>query len=134
MVYSYYNRPPKVKLVCPEETRTRQSERDACDVNKIMARFEKTGLLPVDGRDAYFANVSQMGDFREAMEHVRLGERFFSQMPAAVRSRFDNDPAAFLDFVADPENEAELRSMGLLERRVPEKASEEPEIPPVEVE
>lgn len=125
-VYSQVNRPPKVVLRCEEPSRTRQSERDKCDVNKIMARYEKTGMIPVDQRQAFFADVSTMGDYRTALDNVRRANEFFMSLPAKVRSRFENDAAAFLDFVSDPGNRGELVELGLVE---PVEAPEAPAAP-----
>lgn len=114
-VYTALDRPEKVKLVCKEKTRTRQSEKKDCDINVIMARFEKTGVLPVDSRPMFFADVSEVGDYRTALDRVRQADEFFMSLPAAVRSRFANDAAEFLDFVSDPSNADELVKMGLIE-------------------
>lgn len=122
-VYSEYDPPPKPVLAKFEKTLTRDSEAKDCDVNVIMARYEKTGMLPVDNRQAFFADVSEMGDYRSALHQVKMADEFFMSLPAKVRSRFDNDPAAFLDFVSDPASRDEMVELGLLEKP---KASEGP--------
>ncbi len=103
-----------VTVVCGPG-RTKQSMKDECDINLILARHEKTGLLtPVDTRPAMFVDVSGVGDYREAIENVRNAEDLFMQLPSKVRAKFDNDPAEFLDFCSSSENEEEMRDMGLL--------------------
>ncbi len=114
-IYSTYDPPPGQVLICPEESRTRQSEAAACNINNIMARYEKTGVLPLQGREGFFADVSEMGDYRQAMDQVERGQQAFMLLPAGVRARFANDAAQFLDFVSDPANRDEMREMGLLE-------------------
>ena len=42
-----------------------------------------------------------------------LAQEQFAALDAAVRSRFDNDPAKFLEFTADPANADEMVKMGL---------------------
>lgn len=113
--YTYRDRPPRVRVDGFEKSRTRQSEAAACDINNIMRRYEQTGVLPVDGREAFYADVSQMGDYRTALEQVRLANEAFLELPAGLRRRFDNDPAAFLDFTSDPANRKEMQELGLIE-------------------
>lgn len=62
--------------------------------------------------------MSGLVDFRTAMEQVKQADEAFLRLPPVVRKRFDNDPALFLDFVDDPANENELRSLGLLRPKV----------------
>lgn len=84
---------------------TKLSMQDECDVNRIVERFRATGLVShlAKGAPAYL-DVSEVRDYREALEHVRAVGEFFSQLPAPVRAEFHNDAAAFLDFVTDPAN------------------------------
>ncbi len=90
-----------------------------------MAKYQKTGILPIANRETFFADVTQVTDYRGALENVRIAQEAFRQLPAPIRTRFDNDPAIFLDFTADPENRDEMIQMGLIE-----KPEETP--PPVE--
>lgn len=115
-VYSDYDPPPAVETICPEKTKTRQSEAAEADINVIMKRYEKTGLLPQSAVEAMYQDVSEVGDYRSALEVVRIGQEAFMQLPAQLRARFDNDPAAFVDFVSDPRNRPQLEEMGLVEK------------------
>lgn len=114
-------------LACKDVSLTRQSEADAADINKIMARYEKTGVLPVSQREALFIDVSEMGDYRSAVEQVELVNEYFRQLPAKVRAEFDNEPARLLDFMSDPANEGRARELGLVEKEEPSAGS----VPPV---
>lgn len=109
------NGPVDIPTVCPEKSLTRQSEAESCDINVIMKRYEKTGVLPQDMREAVFADVSAFGSFREVMETVRQATDGFMALPADVRARFANDPVSFIDFCADPANLGELERLGLVE-------------------
>lgn len=94
---------------------TKQSFKDQCDIHKILRQFAKTGMIThVSRRPSMFIDVSELPDYRTAVQHVKDAEVLFMSLPSAVRSEFKNDPAAFLDFCSDPENEGELREMGLL--------------------
>jgi len=93
---------------------TRQSDLDASDINVMMKRYEKTGVLPVGSLDAVFADVSTIGCYQEALERIRVAEGAFLELSPGIRERFANDPVLFLDFASRPENRAELGSLGVL--------------------
>lgn len=115
-IYSAYDPPPKELLVCSKgEGKTKQSEAKACDINVIVKRFHKTGVLPIANRSAFFADVSQMGDYVTVMGHIREASEAFERLPSKVRKQFDNNPGLFLDFCADPANRQEMVDMGLIE-------------------
>jgi len=96
---------------------TRQSEKDSCDVNKIVERFKRTGILPPVARQGFYADVAELGGYREVLERVNEARGYFAQLPAQVRADFENDPAQFLDFVATATVE-ELTAAGLAEEPV----------------
>lgn len=114
--------------VCEEKSLTRQSEMQSADINAIMERYEKTGVLPMDVREAVFTDVSEIGSFRDALEIMRAAERGFMELSPAMREKFGNDPVAFLDFASRPENRAELEKLGVL--AAPEGAPIVEEKPP----
>ena len=103
-----------------------------CDINNILAHYAKTGLLtPVHQRPGMFVDVSEVGDYRQAIHNIRGAEELFMQLPSVVRGRFENDPGAFLDFASDPANTDEMIEMGLLPRPEEEAPPAPPEVPPV---
>lgn len=108
----------RVQLRCDDPSLAVQSEKDSTDVNRIVARFEKTGLLPQVDVIGDYLDVSEVGDYREALARVEAADKVFQQLPAAARARFDNDPALFIDQVGLLPLE-ELQELGLAERIVP---------------
>lgn len=93
---------------------TRQSELKSADINLIMAKFEKTGVLPPATREGFFADVSTVGDYRDALDRVKMADGYFLNLPPKIRAKFENDPAVFLDFVSDPANLPEIEELGLI--------------------
>lgn len=113
-MYSAVDLPPSVGTYCdPKENKTRESEAAECDINRIVARFEKTGELPMVP-PGFFADVSEMGDYRTALDRVRQAEALFLQLPVAFREEMQNDVGEFLDFAADPANADRLKEVGLI--------------------
>lgn len=96
-------------------SRTKQSFSEECDINNIMKKFEKTGII--DHARKYEGNYGDFTgavDYHTAMNIVREADEMFQSIPATIRKRFDNDPQKFLEYVDNPENEDEMREMGLL--------------------
>lgn len=99
----------------PDEDRCEQSHKAACDVNNIMSKFQKTGVIDhLRKHGGQYADVPST-DFREAMEVITTAESMFAELPSQARKRFNNDPAEFLEFVQDPENQNDLHVLGLLD-------------------
>lgn len=108
--------------------RTKQSMKKECDINNILARYKKTNLLEhVKQGVPSFVDVSEVGDYRSAIEHLRSTERFFGGLPASVRAAFRNDPAEFLDALDSTDGQAKLRELGVLPKleRAPEAPANE---------
>lgn len=107
----------RVQLVCPEGSgRTRQSFKEECDINNIMARFSRTGVLDFVNRlEPRYGDVTGL-DYQQAMDVVATARSMFEDLPSALRARFENDPAQLLDFMADPANRDEAVKLGLSPR------------------
>lgn len=113
-----------VGLRCDDPSLTVQSEAAACDINKIMARYEKSGLIShLNQNAAFYADVSAVPDYQAALDVVEKADALFMSLPAEIRAEFDNDPGRYLDFVSDPANKARMIELGIIEKPLPEKPS-----------
>lgn len=92
---------------------TVQSEKDNSDINVIVKRFGLTGALPQNVRVPEYGDFEGITDFHSAMNAIKQAEFSFMQMPAEIRSEFDNDPGKFVDFCSDPDNLDRMRELGL---------------------
>lgn len=104
--------------------RTKQADRDDCDINVIMRRYVSSGQLPAGVGVGTYGDFSGPSDLLEAYELVKRAEAQFASLPAEVRERFSNRPAKFLEFVQDKNNQAEAKKLGLLEEELPLTRSE----------
>lgn len=107
---------PKTGELVKEPSMTKQSFVAECDINNIVRAFTETGQVAhVNEKAAMgaFVDLPDTVDFQQAIEIARAGETAFMALPAQMRARFGNDPAQFLDFVADPANQDELIKLGL---------------------
>lgn len=107
-------------LVCPEESLTRQEFVEESDINTIIDRFG-IGENPIEIQKwVTDVDISDAPDnYQDVMNQLNLARDQFMSLPARVRTRFDNDPHAFVAFVSDANNVDEMVSLGLAEVRQP---------------
>lgn len=109
----------KHAIVFTQPSMTQQHQKDEVDVNNIMRRYVKTGVIDHVNRNQPFYGDVPAHTYHEAIEQVRKADEMFLELPSAVRKFFDNDPAQFLAFVQDPANKEDLYTMGLADRPLP---------------
>lgn len=93
------------------ESLTEQHHKKTCDINKIIARYAKTGLIDhVRKHQGTYGDVSGH-DFKTAQDLIAEQKSIFHELPAEVRAEFDNDPANYLDLVMTDEGVEQLADM-----------------------
>lgn len=114
----------KVKVEFPvTEGRTQQDAVDECDINVIMRRYVKTGVLPPGMGLGQYGDFSTAEDYLDAQNTIIQARAQFESLPSHVRERFSNSPVAMLAFLGDRKNIDEARKLGLLKDE-PIKADE----------
>lgn len=104
---------------------TRQEFAEECDLNALMKRYERTGLLPQHpGREAFYGDFVDLPSYQEALSAIREAQDAFMSLPARVRLEFENDPARFVKFAEDPSNLDQMREWGLARPLDPPQAVE----------
>lgn len=120
--------PARVSISFNGLGRTKQAHKDECDVNLIVRRFEKTGVLAhAAAQQAQYGDFSPV-DYREALDTVIAAERAFADLPAKVRQRFNNDPGEFLAAAENPDMRDEFIKLGLID-----EAPKGVELPPGQI-
>lgn len=114
-IQSLYSPKSRLQIQFEGQGLTHQSFKDECDINTIMGRYLKTGVLPenLTQAQAQYLDVSDI-EFQSAAELVAGAKSLFAELPSAIRNRFDNDPAKLLAFTSDENNRREAAEMGLL--------------------
>lgn len=108
----------RVTVTFKKPSRTQQSFKDECDINNIMARYERTGIVDHLAKyEGQYGDFIGYPDYHVAMNRVAAADAMFMTLPASLRERFGNSAEAFLQFAQDPANELELIDMGLMPRR-----------------
>lgn len=116
IIRSIYSTITPVNLSCPELPfgRTKQSFKDEMDINHIVKRFLKTGVLEFTRKNEPRYGDTTGIEFQAAMQTVAEAKSMFNDLPSELRARFENEPAQFLDFIQDENNYDEARKLGLL--------------------
>ncbi len=108
-----------VRLVFTQPTMTKQSFADECDVNNIMKRFEKTGVLDhLNTHQGDYADFIGVEDYKTSMDRIQAATAAFMTIPARIRAQFDNDPAKFVAFAEDPDNLDAMVDLGLANKPI----------------
>lgn len=106
----------KVTTSNNEMSRTKQDQKDAADIHKILERYTRTGQIPQNTLDPMYGDFSQITDFREARNSLIEAENTFFGLPSEIRSKFQNDPAKMIDFLSDEKNRDEAIKLGLVSK------------------
>lgn len=97
-------------------SRTKQSFLEECDINNIIRDFKVTGQIAhmnTQRAQGAYLDLPDPLDFQESLQLVKDAQTSFATLPSAVRTRFGNDPTAFLQFMSDPKNQEEIIKLGL---------------------
>lgn len=104
----------------------KQSFQSECDINTIMSKYQKTGLIEhVQKFQGSYGDFTSVADYQLSLNQVLDAQNAFEALPSAIRARFQNNPGAMLAFLEDPKNRDEAVKLGLVEPPPPP-----PEAPP----
>lgn len=118
----------RVRSKVGDHSLAKQAFRDECDINNIMKRFERDGVLAhYNTYQGDYGDFTDCPEYHDAQNKVLAANEMFLTLPGAIRERFGNDPGRFLGFVADPKNVDEMIALGLAKKReevVPDKGKD----------
>lgn len=111
-----YDKPLRVQVKDFGPSRAKQSFKEESDINNILERYRKTGLIEhVNRYQGQYGDVSTAVDYQSALNIVKNAEMMFDSLPSHIRNQFQNDPMEFLAFAENPENEEKMVELGLKE-------------------
>lgn len=106
----------RLQLHFPDDGLTQQNFHEETDINNIMAKFAKTGLVDhVNKVQGAYGDFTSVQDYQLHLDQVMAAGDAFMALPATIRRRFDNDPAHLVAFLGDPRNRDEAIALGLIE-------------------
>jgi len=117
LIRSAYGEKQKVTLTTLD-ARVEQCHRDECDINKIIARYDRTGVLNhVNDFEARYEDLTGL-DYQTMLNTVANANSMFEGLPSQIRNQFDNNPQKFISFMDDENNNEKMYEMGLKERPI----------------
>lgn len=104
------------KLDCSGDPgKTRQEFKEETDINVIMRKYAKTGQLPqLIKQNPSYGDYTSVQSYQEAVEVAQSAQEKFRHLPVNLRTRFQNDPAKFLEWIDNDANLHEASKYGLL--------------------
>lgn len=115
---------PAIVVDCSDlPSLTRQEFAEDCDINSLMSKYEKTGIIShINPAAPQYLDLYDMPDLQQAFDAIQNANQAFMSLPASVRREFDNDPVKFVAYAEDPANLEKLREWKL----APPAATEPP--------
>ena len=91
----------------------KQEFKDDADLNSIMRKFQKSGSI--DHAQIYQGTygVASPHQLHEAMNLVTHADTMFNELPSSIRNKFKNNAVDFLEYVQNPANAEEAKSLGI---------------------
>lgn len=109
---------PRVQQEPGGPSLTQQQFKDQVDVNKIVEKFQRTGVAAGFRQDQpMYGDFSQIQDFRGNLQKMEDALDSFMKLPPQLRARFENDPAQLVEWVQNPSNQEEAIKLGLMSKK-----------------
>lgn len=127
--YTRYNPPASPSLKFSQPSKTEQCHRDDCDINTIIRRYQKTGVLgsATQVRNMVFGDFASMPDRLTSELHLADAKERFMALPMNVRKHFDHDMGKLMAALNDPKQIPTLQNLGIL--KAPDPVVGTPENP-----
>lgn len=112
--------PHKYATVNEEPSMTQQQFKAECNVNNILAKYRKTGMLThINKHQGQFGDFENVEDYQTALNKVMEAQDSFSLLPSELRTKFHNDPGKLIEWLSDKANDEEAVKYGL--KKTPEE-------------
>lgn len=98
------------------ESMADQSFREECDINTLVKRFGITGNMNGAVLPPPIEEFGEIFDFQSAMNLINAADRAFMSLDADVRARFNNDPARYVSFCSERDDDGNLRNIEEMRR------------------
>lgn len=108
-----YDAHDRVKYTSNLPSRTKQSFADESNINTILRKYHQTGFFPYYDKPQLYGDFTNIHDYHTAHNKLIEANNAFNALPSNIRKRFENSPAQFLEFIAEPSNHDEMVELGL---------------------
>lgn len=102
----------------PGSSLTKQSLTPETDINNILKKFQKTGMVEHLAKgEPFYGDVSNIADYQKALNIIQEADDLFMGMSPDIRERFNNNPAEMIAFLEDPKNLDKAIELGMAVKR-----------------
>lgn len=108
-----YSPKERVPISFAKTGRTKQQDADKTNINLIMKKFLKTGVIDFTNKHEASYGFATSDSFQESLQIIQTATEMFDDLPSQLRTKFNHDPATFLDYVQNPDNQDTLYELGL---------------------
>lgn len=111
----YTNDRPRPKFDQTGQTSmTKQADVERSEIQLLLKKYDKSFLIQQSQAITnQYSDVAIGFDLQDAYNKIRGVESMFMELPSAIRNRFDNNPAKFVDFCENPDNIDDMVLMNL---------------------
>ncbi len=98
----------------PGKPRTKQAFKDECDINRVLDRaVHGASLAHLKNHEGTYGDFSDFDEnsYEHMLGRISDANTIFYDLPAELRSEFDNNPGKFFGFVNDPANVDKLEEI-----------------------
>ena len=115
--HAYKYKRKRVQIDTGTESRVRQSEHEGTKIDNILKRYAATGILPVQQRQPIFADVSELTDYKEALDKIHAMGDVIKTLPKEARDLLLSNPAEFEKMIAADTTRENLEAIGLIAKK-----------------
>lgn len=99
--------------------RTQQHFKGEVDINNILAKYRKTGIIDhVKRAQARYGDFTMLGDYVGDLDKVQKATQAFEQLPAELRNQFKNSIPGFFEFIKEEKNFDQCVKWGIFEPKI----------------
>lgn len=115
---------PRIAYLAFEgESLTQQHFKDAVDINNILAKYRKTGIIEhVKRAKAIYGDFTELAEYTKNLDKVAKAQQSFEMLPAELRNQFKNSIPGFFEYIQDPKNKEQCIAWGIFEKDEEAKA------------
>lgn len=104
----YVGRRTPVRVNTGPETRVEQCHQETTNINRIIARYRTSGVLP-ENRPGRYEDVSEVGEFMDVRLQMNAAMQAYEDLPNSITDQF-NDVGEFLEYAERQRQADALRS------------------------
>lgn len=98
-IYSRFDVPLDEGIFFEDESLAQQHFKDECDINNILAKYNRTGLLPQVSEQFEFGDFGESFDYQASLNKMIEAQAIFDALPSQIRREFNNNVGEFLEQV-----------------------------------